>query len=534
MVKTTAMVWLSDIDMQTVEKESLSICAMNTDSVERGILTDESLSRLDVQEYIESKRAVAAEYYRKQNTQIASTLFTSEDIVFISEYSPVILVKVTASTAIAAAQSENVTFLDYCDETKSEDTPSLIPASTQKEVYKTLEMVNEITRVTDVHDSSAFGYTGNGVKIGIIEKNLPTPSNFENLSLTLHSPWEWGTDTEHADAVLSIISSIAPDAEYYAASYLYNDAEILLPRIEWLLNQGVNVINSSRGLSDNADAYDAIAKWIDHIAYQHDVHFVQATGNTSAEIESAAMSYNAVAVGNIDIGKAMTTMDDFVIATGSGRNNTELYAYKPDLCAPGKTFTILSLDNYPCNGTSFAAPQVTGVIALLCEQNINLRTSQTAVKAILTASVNFDYDKCLVPSETEYRAYGAGLLDCLGACWVAGNYRFVSASLSSNTHSATHSFTVTSSDSKIRVSLAYNMQSVASGSHGVGNIVVGTFRDLDLIVRDPNGNEVDRSATTRNNVEIVEFEPTMNGTYTIEVRRGDSSTEALWYGLAWR
>lgn len=534
-IKTTAMVWLSDIDMQTVEEEALSVCTVERGASARDISTDECVSEVDVQKYIETKRAMAAEKYRTQNERIANALFTPEDIIFVSKYSPVILVSLDATTALTVAQSKNVTFLDfYCEETQLKEVLSPMATSAQRGKYKTLPMIMDLIRVTDVQDSITFGYTGSGVKIGIIEDSFPTPSYHPNITLTYYGTWYEGSYTDHADAVLSIISTIAPEAEYYAVNHSGYDATQLLPKIEWLLSQGVNVINSSRALSENADTYDSIAKWIDHIAYQHDVHFVQATGNSSAEIESSALAYNAVAVGSINVGLISTEMEDFIIDAGSGRNNTETFAYKPDLCALGERFTIPSLEDFPCDGTSFATPQVTGVIALLCEQNVNLRTSQTAVKAILTASVNFDYSKRFVPSHANYRVYGAGLLDCLGACWVAGNYRFVSATLPSNTNSATHSFTVTSSDSKIRVSLAYNMQSAASGSHGVSNIALGTFRNLDLEVYDSNGNIVGSSITTRNNVEIVEFDNPTPGTYTIVVRRGDSSTEALWYGLAWR
>lgn len=38
----------------------------------------------------------------------------------------------------------------------------------------------------------------------------------------------------------------------------------------------------------------------------------------------------------------------------------------------------------------------------------------------------------------------------------------------------------------------------------------------------------------RKGCKIVDFIPTMTGTYTVEIVRGDSSTEAVYYGLAWR
>ena len=531
--KITAMVWLSDINMQEVTEEAINVCAIE-ESVVRTVSMIEDVTGVDIQAYIETKRAIAAENYITQNERIANTLFDSEDIVFISKYSPVILVNISEADAFAAAQSEDVLSLDYYEELQIESSSSLTPASTRNVTEWTLPKVNEITRVTDVHESATFGYSGAGVKIGVIETNLPTASLYPDLDLTLHTEGAVGSHTAHADGVLTIISSIAPDAKYYVTSYSTIQVDKLLARIEWLLDQGVNIINSSRALSNQANTYDSVARWIDHIAYQHDVHFVQATGNTAAEIESAAMAYNAIAVGNINIGDSLTPMSQFVIDSGSGRYSGSDYAYKPDLCAPGEPFIIESLDDYACEGTSFSTPQVTGVIALLCEQNINLKTAQNTVKAILTASVNFDYTKLLVPSDADYRVYGAGLLDCLGACWVAGNYRFVTASLAGSANLAEHSFTVTASDTKVRVSLAYNVKSVASGDHGESEITTGSFCDLNLEVIGPDGTVVGSSVTTKNNVEIVEFDPNVSGTYTIVVRRGDASAETIWYGLAWR
>ena len=52
--------------------------------------------------------------------------------------------------------------------------------------------------------------------------------------------------------------------------------------------------------------------------------------------------------------------------------------------------------------------------------------------------------------------------------------------------------------------------------------------DLDLVVRDPNGALVGTSASWDNNFESVEFQPTVTGTYTFEIRRHanrDSSNE---------
>ena len=129
--------------------------------------------------------------------------------------------------------------------------------------------------------------------------------------------------------------------------------------------------------------------------------------------------------------------------------------------------------------------------------------------------------------------YGAGLLDCVGACFVTSYYRYTNSYFPSGTTSKTHTFTVTSSDTRIRVSLAFNKRSVGSGTNH-SSIDSGDNTDLNIQVKDPNGIIVGFSTTKNNNVEIVDFVPATTGTYTVVITRADNSSETVYYGLAWR
>lgn len=538
----TALVWLSDIDPSSAEAVAFSAVSM---AAEERVAADagayafsQSSNAIEneadlIQTYIEVKRDALVELYLSHNQNLANELMPGAEIIYISKCSPVVIVNLDEASAVSISQSSNVEFIDIYEEIIRADPRTLeynansIPLAT----------VNSITRASDAATSASYGYTGEGVKIGIIEENIASTSEFSNLNIVATSGSE--SSNTHEENVLEIISSIAPDAEYYLAGLGTSPSyTTIMGKIEWLITTcKVNIIHSSYSFcfSENETGYGTTAKWIDHIAYQHDIHFVISSGNYGKDnFPVSAASYNAIAVGNLYVNGTPRLLDD-TLWEGSAYNDGGNFAYKPDICAPGEGIvTRFATSNQPYfGGTSAAAPQVTGVIALLCEQHPDLKGLQNTVKAILTASVNFSSPHRYVPGSEEYKMYGAGLLDCVGACYVTGNYRYVTSSFPSGTISKTHTFTVTNSDTRIRVSLAFNIRSVASGdSHDT--VTSGNITNLNIQVRDPNGNVVGASTTTNNNVEIVDFVPSITGTYTITVTRADASNETVYYALAWR
>lgn len=378
-----------------------------------------------------------------------------------------------------------------------------------------------------------------------MEVSLPDTSKFRNLNIKgTVSPDNYTGETTHATKVLDIVSSVAPDADYYLGANSSSKDDISV--IESLLDFGVNIITASRTIPGDGNGracqYDVSEKWLDHIAYQHDVHFIKSAGNLGAGYQAGqsgpnagAMAYNIIAVGNLYV-NGTTKYDDDTIWTGSGPSSYytgNKLANKPDICAPGQG-VITNFGDF--GGTSAATPFVAGAIALVCEQRPALKTQQTTVKAILTAGVNFDSKHGYTPANSNYQKYGAGLLDCVGACYVVAGYRYVNSNIAYGTTSKTHSFTVTNSDSRIRVSLVFNVKSSGSGTnHSPAS--TSSVPNLNIQVKDPNGKVVGSSTTTNNNVEIVDFKPTTTGTYSIVVQRVTGTSdpaETVYYGLAWR
>ena len=97
------------------------------------------------------------------------------------------------------------------------------------------------------------------------------------------------------------------------------------------------------------------------------------------------------------------------IATFSSRGPVSAFYQKPDLVAPGVFVNTTSLKNFYniTSGTSYAAPHVSGAIALLLEKNPNLTPHE--VKSILVTTSDVITDE--YGKEFEFDAGGAGRID---------------------------------------------------------------------------------------------------------------------------
>ena len=445
------MIWFTDIDNEAREADALEILGFTPETWEDQAEKDE-LDEETIDSYISLKRSLAVERYNEHNGQIVADLFDDAEIEFVSQYSPVIIAKMTFERLVEASGDERFVSADEYAE-------SLI------ECQSLTDMKNSI-KATNVHASSPYHYTGSGIKIGMVDLAQPVT---QTISYTCLDNIGGATVyTDHADEVIQILHAVAPDATLYCAYVDPGNAftNFTLFAIEWLIDQGVNVIVSGCSLgNDGTNQYGIISAWLDHIAYQHDIHFVMPAGNWVEEDEasgaggivSGGMAYNAITVGNVNTNGTPTNYaDDYRCITSNFNSSVMLTnpnsCKKPDICASGTSLVTM---HGTVTGTSYSAPQVAGALALICQSKAILKTRQDAAKAILLASVNFSSPLADTPTGMNYMATGAGFLDCVGAAWVAKNTRFKYGSISTNTTYKSYTFNVTSSDTRIRVALTY-------------------------------------------------------------------------------
>lgn len=492
-----------------------------------------------IHELTESKRKFYKQQYKSYNNKNLDSLGVKSDAIkFTSNYSPLTILSLTKKEIYKLSENDNVYRLELFKLEK---------------MQSCAEIATEVIQADYTRDVKYLD--GTGVIIGQIEPSVPLKTNSELDGATIITRYNITNNDDnqkHASRVAALMVGetigLVPDATLYATACANSNE--FFEEIEWLIDQGVDVINMSASLgADNT--YYIYAQWIDHLAVTHSVHFVSAAGNYVGSdtpwIATQALGYNIVAVGGFDDNDSTNYLDHSYYSSSSYDENNGA-PEKPDIIAPSVSIefpTTLPLwsDKYNSweidDGTSYGAPFVTATIAQMIDYEPTLATQQTSMKAILAASaykkVNpSHYGIGITGTQFYDDIEGAGEVDAKNARYVIKEDRYWRGKVYNSSFPFQKTFYASSSSSQVRVALFWLKQNSISGDHtNLGNLNQLPLTDLDLVVKDPNGNIVAASAMFYNNVEVVEFDPTISGTYTIEVIRYTNSTSYEWIGLAW-
>ncbi len=523
--KQRVMIWLMDIDTTAAVREAFKSVPNYADRLTylTEVVKFSDKENQELSSYISTKREAMKSCYQEYTQNFNDKYLSSDDVIYISQYTPTIIAELTYEKAVKLSKNKQVKSIDfYCDDIVMPDEVNSDNLSLLSVPYYSVS-----NQVSYIHADDVWGTyadTGAGVNVGMIDVSLPNTST--GIIFTPHYTGEYngyypGTgDVPHASNVLEIIYSIAPDANFYCTSYntiySHTPTPTLITEIEWLLGCNVDVINISmsldiNGIDDGENSYGAISQYLDSIIYAYDVSIVMAAGNSgSTGILSGGMAYNAVTVGNYNRYSSVISGDSSYYSGSS-------LAYKPDISAPGYfTFTFSGEDSH---GTSFAAPMVTGTIALIMSYRGSLRVNPTGIKSILTSSVSLStshhYDTRL--SLNSYKQYGAGILDAYRAVSNAASYRYTTDWMDVDATIVDY-YNYFSYGNTVRISLAF--EKINFGAYGEDV----TLADLNIHIYDDSNNLVCYSTTSNNNVEIVEFTPSATGTYRIKISNYEPAT----------
>jgi Subtilase family/PEP-CTERM motif len=441
---------------------------------------------------------------------------------------------------------------------------------------------------------------GTGVIIGSVDSGVATthpvlagndslgnPRLVAEQNFVTSEPTNTGEDVfGHGTWTASIMLSsdptytgFAPDARYVDARVLdstnsFTNSAQVMNGIGFAISNGAQVINLSMNyLSAQNTGTDPIERMIDWAAENMNVNFTISAGNISTgdgttQVRGPASAYNGVTVGRTTATFDQVHFDSSVGPTGDGRA-------KPDVVAPG-TQIIMANENWqtgplwdptPHNGTSFAAPEVAGLMAQEIDygQVHHFSTNPLVIKAMIMNSAVKVLDKdgtawkpaasstvggvmqSTSPLDTDQ---GAGQIDGVRlyqqySAGQQGPGQVNSTGWDLHTVNGVASTTYNlggqmAAGSLIDVTLDW-FRHVTRIDNGNGiidaadsYIVTGPLDNLDLTVL-LNGVAIAKSMSTIDNVEYLQLTLPQSGNVSIEVDRlaVANMNPTAEYGLAW-
>lgn len=401
----------------------------------------------------------------------------SERYQYLSDY---------RDSRVAVNQGINERFYDVIDIEKCQNimVDSLLPyieMDCKKEYILTLASKNETKEIgilitsdielmeeteaatTTTDDKYILGplntiYKGTGIKVGVldVEDYNPNASHLigkEIVSKNSTDGSNSGTIPSHSTKVMSILAGesktldnetyqgIAPNSSLFFC-YTLNPSENLSCLYWLIIEQDVSIINISKQIGNGSGYYNSYEKYLDCLVKQYKVVVVKSAGNNYS-ITSPGMGYNVITVGNMS--NAKDSNGKYIINENySSYEEISYLTNKPDITAFGtNVHMIYGGQEYNFGpGTSFAAPMVTGTVALMVEANPKLISSPNSVKTLLMSTadqnVSPNNDNVIVsgtPTVTQSGAIGiatgilreksgAGLLKPLQAIAAAIRYDY--------------------------------------------------------------------------------------------------------------
>ncbi|MHA1542508.1 MAG: S8 family serine peptidase, partial [Candidatus Hodarchaeales archaeon] len=270
------------------------------------------------------------------------------------------------------------------------------------------------------------GYTGAGVKIGIIDTGVSDHlvefgsrikarevfvtqeyGYSEDISITTDS-WPGGHGTHVAGLAAGSTTGLAPEAEIYSAKIIHSASVQgagggggeettlgMLEAIEYLVNNTVDIINISLGQYHNlvSGMREAI---IDLTTVQHNIVFCVSAGNSGTNFGDRG-SINNPAPSLQCIAAAASNIQGNSLASFSSKGPKPNYSIKPDITAPGLSISgpLPGTGYVSKSGTSMASPIVAGAAALLIDflkqENLSY-TPGTIKSALLAGSTDMGFD----------------------------------------------------------------------------------------------------------------------------------------------
>ena len=494
------------------EKVTLVHLEMNYDLFEP--LDKSSVTDSNVDDLVRLNRDSGKKYHQPKNVEIAQKLDLYNEIRFYaSTYTPFITFELDTTDkteifshleAYASSKDVKLVNVDVIDKFK---------------INKEMDtMFNDIGSGTYSSYADYNGYDGTGVVIGILEYGGDCifgsggivdedHANFTGVDLEIRNEWYCNEkENDHATLVASIAGGNTGIARNAKLLSVQTDAIGYASEFDWMLDRDVNVVNMSLNDAGLDGYYSGTAAYLDFVVRNYWVSIVKSAGNTGGNISSPGTGYNIITVGSLSNSSTLSSYSAW---------EEHFKISKPNLVAPGSSIRAGTAG--PNSGTSFAAPHVTGAIALMMDRSSTLKVHPESVMAILQATADNsnldstynDYDISGLEEKV-----GAGMLRVDRA--VDGVYRRASIYISNN-----DMYKMNIREIKIHLSSGDDFQASLVWLKNMGysgsTLYPYSSTDLDLKLYNPSGNLVASSISSGDNQEYIRFTASNSGYYTLKV-----------------
>ena len=527
----------------TIELDSIAQQAAQSRNVQKALEKHAEISLYSNVEYLPTEEQIAIQrevydVYQAERIGLIASHYQEENGDFLYSaglencqyesvglYSPFIRnIFLTSSQIEELVQNPDVCRIDLADTSTSQDDAS----------------VSDTVAIIRGNQAVNADYKGTGIRVGMIEEGNPNTSlmGTDGNNIYVKNPNNAATiNSNHATMVAGIIKKMAPNCIIYSRATSANGDTP--SHIEALIS-GTNphVINISYGKNSSLGIYNTVSRDVDAIVRNTNIPIITTSGNTgpgkTQYINEVGLAPNAITVGNVtSSGTIPASNGAFVIdktsiyIEGSNANVVN----KPDVCAPGDV-AIYSLSG---NGTSFAAPHVTGAVVQMLSRNSNLIGKPTMIKAILMASAKYTagtprpYMGTYV-SDKE----GAGVIDASLCYNTAASLSTKTKEFTANTSTTSLSYTMNVASTSSDLRLAITWESISSGSST-------TVANYDVTVKKGSATVATSSGVNgKTNYEIISIPSATlkqygTGTYTVTITRATtvSLSSPIDVALAW-
>jgi hypothetical protein len=480
---------------------------------------------------------------RRQSSVIADLAARGGRVVFASSLAPMLSAELTP---------QGIRFL--------EKRPDVLAIDLDVPVTPLIE---EGTGAIRAHEVWGDGLEGDsGTTVAVVERGTVYPYS---AYLTVDAYYdtspcsyaECASQHDHATGVAAVIAKsdasgvwkgVAPGVRLINGNAGKNaTVNDIMNATDWAVStQGANVVNMSWGAADPAPPYELclIDAYYDYLVRHDRVTVVAASGNAGddpgcdgtqdGQIYSPARGFNVISVGAFYDVETAAWNNDVMYECSSFLDPVSAHGDReePDVVAPGYSIHTLAwsdADQVP-SGTSFAAPFVSGQVALLMQRDDSLKLFPETVRAVIMASAinNIEGESRL--SERD----GTGGIDLHMADEVLENNWHTSLYLTPASFDAYDNYELTmpvQAGERVRAVIAWNSNPAADYSTDPLDA------DLDLYILDPDDiillGDGEYSESFDNSFEIVEFDAAKTGDYTLRINkhRFDGTSEDV--GVAW-